>query len=452
MNFHLGKPILVLLVIAVVAGVAAAFRPAPRKADLTVWLFAESHHRTYLKLIPEFERKHNVTVNLSLLNGRAVVTRLGQMFMKDLHDPEIPDLVELEIGLAGRFFRPPVREIGLLPLDDRLKASGWDEKIVKSRVATWSKEGIAFGMPHDLHPCVITYRHDLFTEAGVDLSKATTWPAFHEACLKFEAYWRSRGQRYRHAMEMQESSADNFQQMLLQRGLNPIDTYGNVLLDKDPRFAQTLAFYGQMVGGPRKVTAQTSTGMVAFGKDVVEGNLCAMMTPDWRLTYVKLYAAGAAGKLRVMPLPVFDPSDAPTSTWGGTMIGITKASKRPDVAWALVEHLYFSEQGLRARRESSEVLPPIKTLWADPYYHTADPFFDNQKVGTMLTDLAGQVPTRYVTAATPIVNTFLNEAVAKAVRHADEHGSVGLDAACEQWMAEVAGELRVRMKQWKVDP
>src|SRR5438552_17183223 len=100
MSFHLGKPILVLIAIGIIAGTAVALRPPQRKADLTLWIFAESHDHTYRKLVPEFERDNHVTVNLNLLNARAMTVRLGQLFMSDPHDPEIPDLVEMEIGLV----------------------------------------------------------------------------------------------------------------------------------------------------------------------------------------------------------------------------------------------------------------------------------------------------------------------------------------------------------------
>jgi arabinosaccharide transport system substrate-binding protein len=243
MNFHLGKPILVMLFIALVSGLVVSLRPGQKKADLTIWVFADSHYKTFQPLVKKFAERNHVTINLNILSGRAETLRLGQLFMSDPTSEEIPDVAEVEISLVARFFRPPVDQVGFLPLNGRLKTSGWYDKIVETRFAPWSKEGVIFGVPHDVHPCTITYREDLFREAGVDLPAAKTWPEFQEACLKFERYWKSRGYKYRHALELAEGSADDLQKMLLQRGLNGIDTYGNVYLDKDPRFAQTLAFY-----------------------------------------------------------------------------------------------------------------------------------------------------------------------------------------------------------------
>ena len=46
------------------------------------------------------------------------------------------------------------------------------DKIVAARLAPWSKDGVIFGVPHDVHPVAIAYRDDLFREAGIDLPAA----------------------------------------------------------------------------------------------------------------------------------------------------------------------------------------------------------------------------------------------------------------------------------------
>src|SRR5688500_4976726 len=170
MSFHLGKPILVMLIVALATGTLVALRPTYRQADLTMWLFAHSHYKSFDPLIPSFQREHNIKVNLELMAFQAEQTRLRSLFMSDLRNPQIPDVVEIEIGQVGMFFRPPVDDVGFVPLNDILKKTGWYDKILEQRFAPWSKEGVIFGVPHDVHPVTIMYRHDLFTEAGVDLA------------------------------------------------------------------------------------------------------------------------------------------------------------------------------------------------------------------------------------------------------------------------------------------
>ena len=455
MNFHLGKPILVMMVIALLSGVVVALRPDQPRADLNLWVFADSHYKAYKPLVPQFEREHNLKVNLNILSARALGVRLTSLFMAgDETADEQPDLAEVEITLVGRFFRAPTNEIGFLPLNDRLADTGLGKQIVQTRFAPWSKEGKIFGVPHDIHPCVVVYREDLFRQAGVDLSQAKTWRQYHEACLQFRDYWRARGMKTRHALELPESSSDYLQVMLLQRGINPIDNYGNVYLE-DPKVADTLAFYAQLVAGKKKVTAQSSQGIGAFTRDLTEGSLCSFVVPDWRVTYLKRDGAAVAGKMRMMRMPVFEPGDAPTSTWGGTMMGITRASKKPDLAWKLMEFLYFSPQGLKARKDSTDILPPIKTLWNDPAFHQGDPYFNGFRTGELYIELAQQIPPRHVTYATQVATLALNDCLVRATRYVDARGDkldpAELEANCRKWLATAAADLRARMEQWRID-
>jgi arabinosaccharide transport system substrate-binding protein len=103
-----------------------------------------------------------------------------------------------------------VEDVGFLPLNGYLERSGRLAEILPSRLATWSKDGIIFGIPHDVHPVTITYREDLFREAGIDLASALTWTQFQDKCLAFQRYWAGRGMRYRHAMELHEGNADDW--------------------------------------------------------------------------------------------------------------------------------------------------------------------------------------------------------------------------------------------------
>jgi arabinosaccharide transport system substrate-binding protein len=238
--------------------------------------------------------------------------------------------------------------------------------------------------------------------------------------------------------------------MLLQRGINPIDSYGNIHLE-DPRVAQTLAFYAQLVAGKKKVTQQSSQGIGAFTRDLGEGSLCSFVAPDWRVTYIKRYGAAVGGKMRMMPMPVFEPTDAPTSTWGGTMMGITKSCKNPELAWKLMEHLYFSEAGMRERQASTEILPPIKTMWDDPFYHKPDAYFGGQRSSELFIELAPKIPPRYVSFATPVATLALNDALVRATAHVERHGEKDLEANCRKWLADSARDLKARMDQWRFD-
>src|SRR5438067_342869 len=101
MSFHLGKPVLVMIAIALITAPIALFRPAQHKADLTFWVFADSHFKTFSPLIPEFERDTGLSVNMNLVQNRAMNIRLSSQFLTRPMSDQLPDLVEIEIGSIG---------------------------------------------------------------------------------------------------------------------------------------------------------------------------------------------------------------------------------------------------------------------------------------------------------------------------------------------------------------
>src|SRR3982751_3947733 len=155
MSFHLGNPILVMLIMALGCGAFVMRQPPQPKEQLIFWTFADAHAQTYRTIIDQFEKENNVKVDIQNVSLRAETIRLESMFMSDQSGRILPDLIEIEVGNVGRFFRPPVDEIGFLPLNDYLARDSWDKRIVNARFATWSKSGVIFGVPHDVHPVAL---------------------------------------------------------------------------------------------------------------------------------------------------------------------------------------------------------------------------------------------------------------------------------------------------------
>ena len=264
MSFHLGKPILVMLCLSIVSGSAIFMRRAPHSADVNLWLFADGHARMYRdptkqadgtrspSLVDQFRVVTGRSVNVNLIAGKALDVRLMSLFMSGDNDgTRTPDLAEIEIGSVGKFFRPPTAQVGFLPLNDYLKKSGWMDRIVPSRLAQWSKDGQIFGVPHDLHPTTLSYRKDLFDQAGVELDSVKTWPEFQSRCLEFQRYWAGKGHR-RYAIGLSTTSADTIMLLLLQRHINLIDSDLSLHLT-DEKVADTMAWYAQAVAGPNQI-------------------------------------------------------------------------------------------------------------------------------------------------------------------------------------------------------
>jgi arabinosaccharide transport system substrate-binding protein len=446
-----------LLAAAITGGVMLA-RPAPTKTDLTVWTFTEMHARMFRgqgdptepSLIDQFHQQTGGSVSVKLIGGQAINVRLNGIFDNGDSADDVPDLVEIEISSVGRFFRPPVDEVGFLPLNDRLKASGWDRRLLASRMAPWTKQGVVFGIPSDVHPVSLTYRRDLFEQAGVDLPSATTWPAFQTACLAFQTYWTAHGHPRRRAIELPSNAADYLVCMLLQRHLNLLDSDNTSHLT-DPRVADTVAFYARCIAGPRAIAGDASPGANNWIRDLADGDLCCIVTPDWRSGYIRRGAPDLAFKLAMMPLPKFDPADSPTATWGGTMMAIPKQARDPDKSWRLLQFLYLSPQSMHLRPRFGGTIPPVISAWNDPIWHQPDPFYGGQKIGELYVNLARELPERYVTPFTTLATQALTIVLDRAITAVASGDDADLTAQINGWLKEADGEVRKRIEFGRFD-
>jgi arabinosaccharide transport system substrate-binding protein len=449
-TFPLGRPILAMIFTAVLAGTLILFRHSPPRADLALWVSADLHARMYQStrdgpsLLDQFHARTGKSVRLDLINTQAMDVRLLSLFMfaqgnSSGADTASPDVVEVPLESIGKYFRPPVDEVGFLPLNEYLAKSGWMDRIVPSRFSPWSKGGRIFGVPHDLHPCTLSYRKDLFDAAGVDLESASTWPELQVRCLAFQKYWIDHG-RPRTALGMSSSRTDSLSVLLRQQHVELVDADLSLHFI-DPKVVSTLCWYARAVAGPKRIATDLNPSAGQSAVDLVSDDVCGLITPDWMVADLKQYGPGLSGKLRMIPLPRFNDGDARTASWGGTMIGITKTCRNPDLAWRLIEQLYLDPAAIRERQKTSGILPPIREYWVDPVYHQADSFYGRQKIDELYIQLAGELPETRMTPYTAQAQIFfalvLNQAVAK-VRSGND---ADLESVCQKWLADAQARL-----------
>jgi arabinosaccharide transport system substrate-binding protein len=464
MQFSPGRPILALLVASLASGLLIARRPAGLRADLVLWSFDEAHVQVMRdgghgpSLVEQFMARTGRSVSLELMGEAAENIRLAEAFTSGPGGPRAPDVCEIEIHSIGQFLRPPGEDIGLLPLNDFLRRSEWGNRILASRFAAWSKVDRAsgkreiYGIPEDIHPVVIAYRKDLFDEAGIDLAAAKSWREFQAMGLAFQRYAAARGYGERRTMGLSSSAADEIVEMLLQRHVNLIDEK-NRLHFTDAKTLETVMFYAGLISGDRAIGGDAAPG-VSWTEQLARGTLCGVMAPDWKVDEIRRYEPALAGKIALMPLPRFDAGDAPTSTFGGTMMGISRASRDPAAAWALLEHLTLSEAAHRAAiAAGDDVLPAEEEYWSDPAYHRSDAyFFDSQSPGDLFVRLAPEIPERVVTPYTFQAELALAIVVRRAMDFQSAHGAAGLREACAGWLEEAQEQIRQRMEFGSLDP
>lgn len=485
-----------MLVLAVAGAVMIALRSEGKREALVYWANSDLHLRYQgdqpahpAGALHGWRLPDGSRVDCQPVSERALNLRLLTMFMGGRRDAGVPDLAQIEIGNVGMFFRPPVDHVGFLPLDHYLDTRGertiangdapgktgwiarnrhdgrswthdgrawkptpsalpdhWRQRLVGARLTPWSKQGTVFGIPQDVHPVAIAWREDLFAEVGVDLAAPRTWVEFQAACLRYEAAWRERGVNDRRAFELKESTAEWIRLMCLQRGLDVVDDAGPHLTEA--RLAETIAFYAGLVVGPGAIGRQSTGKTAQFTQELIRGELAVFFAPDWRVSVIKENdkAGALAGKMRLRPLPIFQPGDAPTCTLGGQMLAITRACPRPDDAWTALERMCLSDESVQGRIAAGiSFLPPTPEHWDLPAFTSADPWFGGQRATAMYAELARQVPPIHATPATALAMQAVANVLVRAKERLARQGHAGLTEACAGWLAEAEVDLKRRI-------
>lgn len=437
-----------LLVLLIMSGGYLVMHPAAGpigdsdgRTLLRVWVFARTHYDAYHNIIPEFEQSHpGVRVDLQLVHGQAVTSRLLSAFWADL---DVPDLVETEISSVGMFWRGPLDEIGFVDLTDRLRSTGLYDRIVQTRFAPWSTRGRIFGMPHDVHPVMLAYRRDLFEQEGLDANDLDTWDKFIEAARRVTRDLDGDGTIDRYMIELSDNNSANLEVLLFQRDGGYFDADGRLTMD-DETALETLLWYIPLVAGPKKIGNSLGDRQI-LTQQVEAGYLLCFICPDWRTRFFENDIPRVGGTMALMPLPAVKPGGRRTSTWGGTMIGITKKSPNRDLAWELAVHLYYATKPFDKRFRQTNIIPPIRDAWGQPSLDEPRAYWSGQSIGRLYVNLADQTPPQYASPFAPIAKAKLGEALTECVIYYRAHGEHGFAKFARDMLRSKANEVRKLM-------
>jgi arabinosaccharide transport system substrate-binding protein len=436
-SFPFGLAALSILVLSLLSGAYLLAHPTPKNtADLTFWVFAKPHHDAYVKALPAFLKEHpGVRVDIQLVNNNGLAQRLQAAFQADL---DVPDMVEIEISSAGSFFRGPLENVGFWDITDRLRQDGLFEKMVRARFAPYTSRGRIFGLPHDVHPVMLAYNRELMEQAGVYPSQIETWDDFIAAARKVTVP----GKRY--MIEMSDSGRDQLEVCLFQRGGNYFNESGDVVFDNEAG-VETMKWYVPLVASRSKTkianNLSSSYGTV-IAKGIQDGYFVSLIAPDWRTKGVENDIGPMSGKMALMPFPAVKKGGPRTSTWGGTMLGITKACRDKELAWALAKHLYLNERDLAERFADTNILPPVPDAWKQPAINAPRPYWSGQRLGREYADLAPQVPYQYTSPFVVTAKSKLDQALNDCVSFYNANGDAGFDAFVRARLKRSADEVR----------
>lgn len=396
---------------------------APRKG-MTYWLFDRNHAQITRYIADDWNRQHpDNPVQVTLLTGQAINTRMLTAFYADT---PVADLIEVERSLIGKVFAGPVEDVGFTDLTERLKTEGVGDRINTPSFSPWTTRGHIFGLPHDVHPVMLMYRADLVEAAGIDVTKIQTWDDYFRVMRPLMKDIDGDGRNDRWLLNAAPTSLQFHEVLLLQAGGGFFAPDGRPTLNSDIN-VRVLAHLATWYAGPNRATAELPNG-VSTTQLVADGYVLGLLAPDWFSGAVRVQLPNMAGKFKLMPLPAWEPGGRRTSVYGGTMLGITKASAHQEAAWEFAKELYLSPATANRLYEVARIVTPIKANWNQPCYDEPDPFYCNQPIGRLYIQLAPYVPVRTSSPFYENAQGELNLAVIALCHYADEH-AVGDPAA-----------------------
>lgn len=388
---HLSPGGWLILLLAVGSSVLIVARGDSEREGMPFWIFSRHHHVTYQPIVARWnEENPDRRVDMLLLQTLALERRMLSGFMSGT---PVADLIEAERLMASRSFTGPIDKVGFFDVTDRLREEGLLEIINEPSFAPWTSRGRIFGIPHDVHPVLLAYRADLVEAAGIDVSRIETWEDFRREMAPLMADANGDGRPDRYLLSGWSSTQHFVEMMILQAD--------GLLFDEDdrptlnhPRNAFVLATLATWVAGPNRICAEVAELTAAGHRSRLDGFVVATPVPDWMIGVWKQDVPGLAGKMKLMPLPAWEPGGRRTSVWGGTMLGVAKTARDPEAAWAFAKELYLSAELADDLFAGVSILTPVKKHWDRPIFHRPDPYFAGQQVGTKLIEQAPHVPRR----------------------------------------------------------
>ncbi len=376
--------------LGLVTFVLVMLRPSSRPEGDLFWTFSREHADLYEAILLDWNETADPPVTMQVMDGAAIKQRMLGGFLANL---PTADLLEIERRMASGAFAGPLEAVGFVDLTDRLAEEGLLERITPAALSPWSTRGRVFGLPHDVHPVLLSYRSDIVEEAGVDVGEIETWDDFERVLWPLMdtdgdgvsdryliSFWASPSQR--DGLELLINQADGF-----------FDASDRLRVNT-PLNARVLAKLVTWTSGPFRIAADVPEFSGGGDAQRAAGYVLFSFTPDWMCYIRRKTLPQLTGKMKVMPMPAWEPGGRRTSVWGGTMLGIPKTTRDFERAWGFAKHLYLSDELARALYTNNDIITPVMSHWDDPIFDEPDPYFSGQAKGRMYIDQAPDVPRR----------------------------------------------------------
>ncbi len=394
---------LVIAALAIISSIIVWTRRETTIDGLEFWVMSRPHYNLYKPVTDHWRETGEEDVTVLLLESQALERRMMSSFFTGT---PIAGLLEANTGIAKKAWRGPLEAVGFADLTDILHETGIYEQFNEPSFSGWTTRGRIFGLPHDVHPVLLTYRADLVEAAGIDVEELDTWDKFMEAMRPLVKDLNGDGRPDQYVLEMPETSGGIIVPLIMQAGGDLFDANDNVTIDTDLNARVLSKFAVWSAAGPNKLSADKPLSSGPAQKLQIDGYVLAWLTPDWRAGSEKMFMQALSGKLKLMPLPAWEKGGRRTTVSGGTMIGIPKSNPDLEKTLHIALKLYTDREIARQMFRVTNIISPVKAIWDDPIYDEPDPYYSGQPNGRLFVNQAPYVPVR---SASPFLELAAQE-------------------------------------------
>jgi arabinosaccharide transport system substrate-binding protein len=372
-----------------------------KPVKLTLWTFVDTHARWFQAMGEAYKAQVNPDFELEVVQTAYDDHHTKLLVSMQSGGVGAPDLADIEQGRFGGFMK---LQSGMEDLTDELQSGGYLDDLVAARESLYTINGRIYGIEHALCPVVLYYRSDIYTSMTPDAPLAT-WDDFI-AATKDVATGDVKGLGLDWGL---------YDIVLKQQGFDIFDAEGKVTADS-PEAVKTLEWilalrdtHGVAAEPPAGAQATGTAADQSWYGAVNEGKYIAIPGADWYAGFLRDNVSDLSGKWAAQYLPAFAAGGARTSVYGGTGNTIISTSDKKDAAWDFQRYSMLSAEGSVQRFLLVKLWPPLKSAWPDERLYSADPYFGDQELGRLFTEIGPEAPAQYQSAFRSDLLTLRND-------------------------------------------
>lgn len=321
-------------------------------AEIAFWAMGREGE-VVQQLLPEFQRSHpDIRVKAQQIPWSAAHEKLLTAYAGG----NLPDVLQLGNTWLAEFVA-----IGALrALDGRLAASTLPpEDYFPATLAANRLDGALYGLPWYVDTRVLFYRRDLLEAVGIT-TPPRDWPSWLDALQRVQAAGLAEYGLLLPVNEWELPTALAWQAgaELLRDG----DRYGNF---RSEAFRRAFAFYLSLYRS-RLAPSLGNSQMANIHQEFARGYFAAFVTGPWNVGELRRrLAPNLQTSWATAPLPTAQGAAPGLSLAGGASLALSRHSRHPEAAWALLEFLSQPQQQIRFYQLTGD-LPSRRSSWQDP--------------------------------------------------------------------------------------